>query len=386
MEIIRKEIAVEYEILSHVVVARVAGKYLAWPSAAKMPSGELIVAFSGDRDGHICPFGKTQIVRSGDGGKTWGAPETVNDSPLDDRDAGLMCTKDGRLFVTWFTLDYSVGDYWKSLKPEKQAMYKAKYDTVTPADRQMWANPGTVRQEWLRGHFLRSSDDGGRTWSPTVRTTGSAPHGPIELENGRLGYLGNQSYNDVGRADMLTYEESKDRGKSWWIVGRIPMFTEAADCELSYLCEPHVVQAADGSLVGVYRHEVKKVTSVEAAQREGVLYFNRSTDGGVTWTKPKASGIVGKPAHLLRLKDGRLMVSYGHRFKPYGQRVAFSYDNGETWPVESVIAVREDALNGDLGYPASVELEDGTIFTVYYQQAAEGEKTSILGTLWRVKK
>jgi sialidase-1 len=377
--------AMKYEILSHVVVAREPGKYLAWPSVAKMPLGELIVAFSGDRDAHVCPFGKTQIVRSSDGGKTWGAPETVNDTPVDDRDAGLSCTRGGRLIVTWFTLDYSAGEYYKALSPEKLALYKPKYDTVTAEDRLMWTNPGIVRQQWLRGHFLRTSDDAGRTWGPAVRTTGSAPHGVIERSNGVLGYLGNQSYNDVGRADLLTYEESKDGGKSWWLVGRVPMFTEATDCTVSYLCEPHVVEAGDGSLVGVYRHEIKGGKDLDATQRENVLYFNRSTDGGVTWTKPKPSGLIGKPAHIMKLSDGRLMVSYGHRFKPYGQRVAFSSDNGETWPVEDVIAIREDAPNGDLGYPASVELADGTILTVYYQPQAAGEKTSILGTFWRLK-
>ncbi len=375
-----------HEILSHGVVARVPGKYLAWPSVAVMPSGELIVAFSGDRDAHVCPFGKTQIVRSKDDGKTWGEPETVNDTPLDDRDAGLMCTKAGRLLVTWFTLDYSVADHWKALPAEKQAKYKAKYDTVTPDDRLMWANPGMVRQKWLRGHFLRASDDAGKTWGPAVRTTGSAPHGPIELSDGRLLYLGNQSYNDIGRPDMLTIEESTDGGKSWWILARVPMFTDAKECELSYLCEPHIVEAADGSLVGVYRHEIKKPATPEAAMRETVLYFNRSTDGGKTWSVPKASEIAGKPAHIMKLRDGRLMVSYGYRFKPYGQRVAFSEDHGVTWKRESVFALRDDGFSGDLGYPASVQLSDGTIFTVYYQQHAQSEKTSILSTHWRLGK
>jgi sialidase-1 len=375
----------KHQILAHNIVARVPGKYLAWPSIAQLPSGELIVAFSGDRDAHVCPFGKTQIVRSIDSGRTWGAPETVNDTPVDDRDAGLLCTKSGRLLVTWFTLDYSAGDHYKALPPDKLALYKPKYDTITPADRQMWTNPGIVRQKWLRGHFLRASDDAGKTWGPAVRTTGSAPHGPIERSNGVLGYLGNQSYNDIGHADMLTYEESTDGGLSWWIVGRIPMFTNVKDCDISYLCEPHVVEAADGSLVGVYRHELKRPTTPEVALRETVLYFNHSTDGGVTWSTPQPSPIAGKPAHIMRLHDGRLMVSYGYRFKPYGQRVCISDDHGRTWKSENIIPIRDDGFSGDLGYPASVQLPDGTIFTVYYQQAAQSEKTSILSTHWRLQ-
>ena len=42
--------------------------------------------------------------------------------------------------------------------------------------------------------------------------------------------------------------------------------------------------------------------------------------------------------------------------------------------------------NGDLGYPASVQLPDGTILTVYYQAEFKGEKTCLMGTLWRVTK
>ena len=48
-------------------------RYLGWGTLAKLRDGELILAFSGDRDAHVCPWGKTQIVRSTDRGKTWSA-------------------------------------------------------------------------------------------------------------------------------------------------------------------------------------------------------------------------------------------------------------------------------------------------------------------------
>ena len=43
------------------------------------------------------------MVRSIDGGKTWSQPETINNTPLDDRDAGILVLKDGTILVTWFT-------------------------------------------------------------------------------------------------------------------------------------------------------------------------------------------------------------------------------------------------------------------------------------------
>ena len=40
--------------------------------------------------------------------------------------------------------------------------------------------------------------------------------------------------------------------------------------------------------------------------------------------------------------------------------------------------------DGDLGYPATVELGDGSLFTVYYQKAAPGEKCSLLWSRWKL--
>lgn len=79
------------------------GRYLGWPTAAKLPSGEVLVAFSGDRSRHICPWGREELIRSTDRGETWTKPETVENGPLDDRDPGLVVLNDGRLMMTWMT-------------------------------------------------------------------------------------------------------------------------------------------------------------------------------------------------------------------------------------------------------------------------------------------
>ena len=57
-----------------------------------------------------------------------------------------------------------------------------------------------------------------------------------------------------------------------------------------------------------------------------------------------------------------------------------SYDFGETWSDEYILDER--AKDGDLGYPASVELDDGSILTVYYQKYPNDVKCSILYTKW----
>ena len=50
----------------------------------------MLVVFSGDRDAHVCPWGKVQLLRSRDGGATWSDPVSICDTPLDDRDAGIL--------------------------------------------------------------------------------------------------------------------------------------------------------------------------------------------------------------------------------------------------------------------------------------------------------
>ena len=46
--------------------------------------------------------------------------------------------------------------------------------------------------------------------------------------------------------------------------------------------------------------------------------------------------------------------------------------------------LRDDGPDGDLGYPCSLELEDGSIFTVYYQKQPGDALTSILWTRWQI--
>jgi hypothetical protein len=59
-----------------------------------------------------------------------------------------------------------------------------------------------------------------------------------------------------------------------------------------------------------------------------------------------------------------------------------STDDGATWTADLVI--RDDGPDWDLGYPSSVELADGSSFTVYYQKHAAGEKCSLLWSRWRL--
>ena len=91
------------EIVWTRALSKEPGRYIGWPSVTRCVDGRLLAVFSGDRDGHICPWGKVQMVESRDNGETWSAPRTLRNGPLDDRDAGILELKNGDLLLTWFT-------------------------------------------------------------------------------------------------------------------------------------------------------------------------------------------------------------------------------------------------------------------------------------------
>jgi hypothetical protein len=57
-----------------------------------------------------------------------------------------------------------------------------------------------------------------------------------------------------------------------------------------------------------------------------------------------------------------------------------SWDEGRTWKMDLVL--HGDAPSADLGYPCSVELDDGSILTVYYQKPEKGAQCALMYTRW----
>ena len=115
-------------------------------------------------------------------------------------------------------------------------------------------------------------------------------------------------------------------------------------------------------------------------KKELTIYMTYSEDGGKTWSKPTPTGICGTPPHLLLLRDGNLLLSYGRREIPRGSRARISTDGGKTFGEEYILS---ESDSYDIGYPSTVELNDGTLFTVHYQAWKSDDKTSILYTKWR---
>jgi len=348
-------------IISSHVLCKEENRYIGWPTIAKTGGGELLAVFSGDRDAHVCPWGKTELVRSADSGRTWSEPVTVNNTPLDDRDAGIIVTRPGTVIVSWFTsLAFDDPRYLRSYPADMTAAWKRHAGKLGPE----------IRDEWL-GCWVRRSEDGGETWGDFIKIPVNAPHGPIELADGRLLYVGKTLWMNPKTLQVF---ESRDDGRSWRKIGEIPV---APGESIDHYHELHAVELGDGKLVTLIRYNPPE-------RENNIMRQTESTDGGRTWTTPHSTGIWGYPPHLIRLRDGRVVVVYGHRREPYSERACVSYDGCMTWDTEHTVEIAP-AINGDLGYPASVVMDDGSIYTVYYQIEKAGEKTCLMGTRWRLE-
>lgn len=368
-----------FEILQSQVIHKNPGRYVAWPTIGKTVNGELLVAFSGDRDGHVCPFGKTFLIRSDDDGYTWSTPELINDTPMDDRDAGLCVCPDGSLIVSWFTTWRNPQD--PTLTPE----WRAHLEKITADQIEQWTQPDAIDSSLVRrGQWIRRSLDNGSTWEEPIAVPVSAPCGPNILAGDRLVYVGNEGYRRTDRSSSIACIESRDSGRTWTTLSHISMFPDAPPSDpdgVRYLGEPHVVEVTPGHLLAMARHEEQPYVE---GRTTGRLWQFESDDGGKNWTTPRETEIQGKPPHLLRLQDGRILVSYGYRHSPYGERACISSDGGKIWDCENEIILRDDAPNDDLGYPATIECADDSLLTVYYQRQRLDEKPCIMTTRWRI--
>ncbi len=306
---------------------------------------------SGNRTGHMSYDGENVLYTSRDGGKTWSAQSVINaQAGIDFRDAGILYLGNDQFLLNYFVA------------------YESGGTRVT-------AN-SYVRQGTLSNGVI--------TWGDAIQVPLQSPHGPTQLSNGTLFWVGDAYYdpsegydkNNDGKNDYTRGNDyamkSTDGGKTWSFVAHMPNIPNYG----AQGCEFHTTQLSSGRLVTTIRLSVNSQLQT---------YVSTSDDQGVTWTTPVLV-TKGAPAHLLAHPSGILVMTYGFRGDTatgetkYGIRARLSYDGGDTWGEE--ILLDSTAATDDCGYPCSVEAKDGSLYTVYYKTNASSSAPGIWGVSW----
>ena len=344
--------------------------YFAWPTVAKLQNGRLAVVASGFRLRHVCPFGKTVIAFSEDEGKTYTLPAPVIDTPLDDRDGGITPFGKSSVVVTSFNNMRAFQKMRNETAADRDYVY-SYLDTVTDEE-----------EEKYLGTLFRISHDCGVTFGEIHKSPVTSPHGPLELKNGKLVWVGRtfSPTNVYMENDCIAaYEMSADGTMTY--LGSVENIYDQG--ERLMLCEPDTFELEDGTLLCHIRAQRPKTSKLP---RVFTTYQSISRDGGRTWSTPVhllSDMRGGAPAHIMRHSSGVLISVYGYRQAPFGVKVMFSHDDGQSWSTGHDLYINNQS--SDLGYPSTVELSDGSLLTVFYaRERAEGPAV-IMQQKWRIE-
>lgn len=374
--------------MKHVVIYQEKDRYCSFPHVARLPDGKLAVTFrkaskfSADaaKRGvatHHDPDSSIEIITSDDLGVTWPAASarTVYKSAYGVNDPALTVLADGTIINRFVALDIQrTGAVTRP--PAKIFSHRVEHGLVTS----------------VVGNMVVMSSDNGHTWKEigveNVPAIGpSCSRDPIvEMPDGS--WLMPVYTGAPQRSDISWVIRSFDRGKTWCEPIRVMSDERGKFSQLHGINynETSLLHLGNGEMLAMVRADVTfHTTNEEFMPVGGVgdLCTARSFDGGLCWTPPKQTGIWGQPGSIMKLSNGWLLCTYGYRKKPFGVRCCISRDNGETWDIGNEIVVRDDSPTWDCGYPFSIELTDGRLFSVYYFTDAEGTRF-VAGTHWNL--
>lgn len=358
-----------WRVIDHVTIYREEGWYGVHPSVVRTPSGDLLALFHRapflGYPHHNHPLFDVRACRSTDDGQAWSPAELVTIDPLGGvLDFGTHTLSDGSIFLHASTIEL------------------VQADDV--------AHGTSFVARWGIPFWVRSRDDG-HTWTEPVRfpplpdavwghpaswtqadtNSGVCRSGLLALPDGRLLMPSKAADNaDGAQPHFGILRVSDDLGETWSYGGRIVEDPE------THFTEPAIHMTPGGRIIVLYRRHPMPI-------RRGwwTLGLVESSNGGESWSTWRPTTVKGHPGHMLGLRDGRIFVTVGTRWP--GQRGCTARvlePEGSDLDSAPDLVVRADSLEGDTGYPWSVELNDGRVLVVYYYTYPDGQR-GIEGTV-----
>lgn len=335
----------------HVMVYREKGRFGGWPANHGIWSwgNEILVGFSAawykQRDPGVHQMDaerpeEPRLARSMDGGMTWKV-----ETP-------------------------------RSLLPPAQGGKAAR-----PLDRAMdFSKPGfAMTLRFTDVHtgpsLLFFSYDKGRNWEgpfefPMFGLKGVAARTDYIVKSGKECVVFLTGAKENGREGRPFVARTTDGGLHWEFVGWIGPEPKV------FAIMPSSLRLKDGGLL----------TAVRVKQDDDHNWIDawRSDDEGKTWRLlgkvGDTGGKSGTAASLIRLRDGRLCLTYGSRTKPFPILARISGDEGKSWG--EPIVLRADGVAWDVGYLRSAVRPDGKVVSVYYYNDAVMPERFVGATVW----
>ena len=299
-------------------------------------------------------------------------PELVAyNGPFGVNDPAITLLRDGTYLMRFVALNIYSSQAYRPSPGKKIFSHRVEHGLVTEVAGQIILSSSNL-SDWTQVGMIAET-----SFPP------SCSRDPIvELEDESLimpAYIGAPE-----RSDIALLHRSFDKGKTWDYESYIAIDQGAQYSQLhgTNYNETCIVDLGHGHLVAAIRGDKSFYTTDNtfmAVGGVGHIFMSFSHDGGLCWSQPIDTGLVGQPANLIKLRNNQLLMTYGQRKKPYGIMTSLSHDFGKTWSEPTRISPVFDLW--DCGYPSSMEMVDGNILSVYYG-ADTNQIRGIYFTIW----